>query len=283
MSKATITFEGLMIFHQDVDGFYELGILNAQLIGHHHSGSQHTPSVAVPLHEFRIDVTPDPLRGTGTWKRGPSDLEPFLTQSNRWSLEVKDAKGNLETGISADESLPDRHSLEVADKKFGWIINLESSEFHNQLLDRESGKFRPIIRLSKGNLYTFCKTGGLNVLKNAKQDFGFAAGVLVLTIDNSAGETVTLKADGGDTVFSLLGGSDHRVDISNSTADTSGGSHFHVYYDQIFTSVMPEDRIDFEGQENVTHPDQCPKPLVVSVFPYRCGGLLINKGGDPLS
>src|ERR1700741_1916886 len=279
MSKTTITFEGLMIFHKHTDGFYELGILNAQLIGHRHPphiGSQHDqPTDDVPPHEFRIEITPDPGTGSGTLKLGPPELEPFLIQSDRWSLAVNDADGNIETGITADESLPDRHSLQIADIKFGWIINLESSEFHDQTLVRATGKFRPIIRLSKGNLYSFCKSGGLNVIKNLNSsDFGFMAGLLALGIDTSAGETVTLKADGGDAVFSIPSGTDARVEISNSTSDTSGKSHFHVYYDQIFTGVAKQDQFDFETQTGVKHPGQCPDAVVVGIFPIRCGGLL---------
>lgn len=285
MSKTTITFEGLMIFHRTADGFYELGILNAQLIGQHHGGLRHDHSTHdVPPHEFRIEISPDPTTGSGKLTKGASELEPFLRQSDRWSLEVKDAKGNIETGIFADESLPDRHSLKVGDKKFGWIINLESSEFHNKDLDRATGKFRPIIRLSKGNLYSFCKSGGLNVIKHKKpKDFGFMAGMLALDIDTSAYQKITLKADGGDDVFVIPGGRDYQVDISNSPTEASEGSHFHVYYDQIFTGVANEDQFDFDNQKGVKHPDECPTPIIKGNFPVKCGGLAVNPGGKPLS
>jgi len=293
MTKTTLTFEGLMVFHQDTAGIYELGILNAQLMGHH-----------VPLHEFQIKITPNPTGGASPWELGPAQLDPLLRTSDRWSLEVKDASGAIEVGIDADVSLPNRKSATAGDNKFGWIVNLESSEFHNppQPLPRQPRQFKPIIRLSKGHLYTYCMTGGVDVVQNGNsRDFGFMAGVLALDIDTSAGQTVTLKLDGSSTnVFALGAGTSYRVDITNSTPLPSLQSHFHAYYQMIFRGVPPDQQFDFINQANVHHPNQCPTPLsplapqasvdalpssvpILAPFPYRCGGLLINAGGDSLS
>ncbi len=285
MTKTTITFEGLMVFHKDTADLYELGILNAHLMGHH-----------VPLHEFQIKITPDPTDGPGPWQRGPAELDRLLRASDRWSLEVKDASGSVEVGIDADESLPDRKSKTGGDNRFGWIVNLESSEFHKPTrpLARQTGQFKPIIRLSKGHLYTYCMTGGVNVVQNGNsRDFGFMAGLLALDIDTSAGQTVALKLDGSGTeVFALPAGTSYRVEITNITPQPALQSHFHAYYQMIFRGVPANQRFDFTNQEGVPHPDQCPtgaiaktlsRVTILSTFPYRCGGLLINAGGEPLS
>jgi hypothetical protein len=281
MTNTLVTFDGLMIFHKDTSGFYEVGILNAALLGGH-----------IPKHEFQINITPDPRTGTGSLRLGPTDLAPFLLLNKPWPLEVRDTNGNLQAGVNVDESLPDRKKKDKKDNRLGWIVNIESSEFHNSTLDRESNVFSPIIHLLKGNLFTFCKTGRLKKKKHKlviEPDFGYLAGLLALDIDTSAGQTVTMKEEGGGVVFKLPAGTSYRVDITNDNVTPSTASHFHAYYETIFTGVAPRDWFDFEAKLPVDpSPDECPKsesskPGKDGIPPYKCGGLLINAGGKPLS
>src|SRR2546421_7335834 len=115
MSSTLITFEGLMIFHHDQSDLYEVGVVDTRDLNHH-----------FPRHDFEVAITPDPHVQQGKWVLGPADLDPYLHQGNSWSLNVEDAQGNLLRGILVDESFPNRHSQDPADRRFGWIINLES-------------------------------------------------------------------------------------------------------------------------------------------------------------
>lgn len=276
MTNILVTFDGLMIFHKNTHGFYEVGILNAALLGGH-----------IPKHEFQINITPDPHTATSNLLLGSAELAPFLGRKNPWLLEVRDTNGNLQAGVIADESLPNRQKEDTKDNKLGWIINLESSEFHNSTLERESDVFSPIIHLLKGGLFTFCKTGRLKKMKNkhvSDPDFGYLAGLLALDIDTSAGQTATMKEEGGGDVFKLPPGTSYRVDITNDNVTPSTASHFHAYYETIFTGVPPREWFDFEARDPADpSPDECPKPTIVGIPPYKCGGLLINAGGQPLS
>jgi hypothetical protein len=286
MTRTMLTFEGLMIFHQDRAGFYELGIVDVRGM----------PS-PFPEHDFQITITPDPHAGIGQWVLGPADLEPFITRGNHWTLEVRDAGGRPVTGISADESAPSDRHIDGGDKRFGWIVNLESGELLGSAprrLTRERNKLRPIMHFSKGRLQTLCKTGGVDLLRPANsRDFGYMAAMLSLDIDTSAGETVTLKANGAD-VFALPAGTSYQVDITNTTNAMVMMSHFYAYYDVIFTGVPEPDKVDFAARPNEPSPDPCANELrvdpmlpesaqhLVNPPPYKCGALLITAGDEPL-
>jgi hypothetical protein len=287
MTRTMLTFEGLMIFHQDRAGHYELGIVDLRGMGHH-----------FPQHDFQIAITPDPHTGSGQWVLGPADLEPFIRRGNHWALEVRDAAGGPVTGISADELAPPNRHVDGGDKRFGWIVNLESGELEAgppRRLPRARNKLRPIMHFSKGRLQTLCKTGGINLLRPPAQprDFGYMAGVVGLEIDTSAGETVALRANGVD-VFALDAGTSYQVDITNTTKVTTIMSHFHAYYDVVFPGVLGPDRFDFEARRNEPSPDPCANELqidpelpesmrfLLSPPPYKCGALLLLPGDEPL-
>lgn len=279
-----VLFEGLLLFHQDgANDPYEVGILDTSSMLHHHAG--------FPQHEFTIKVTPDPGGGPLARELGSADLLPFLTQGNHWSLEVEDALGKPITGIQADPSLPaDRKDMSLS-KNLGWIVNLESPEFHGKPLARQPGFLKPIIKLTKGELFTYCKTGGVDVLQNGVPKipgFGYLAGVIGLQIDTSAQEEVVLKVDRTE-IFRLPRGASYQVIISNTTNTPTPDSHFHAYYDLLYPAVLPSDRFDFVANFNLPLPSgACPldgRDVSARLIPapYRCGGTGSPSGGGKLS
>lgn len=278
-TSTTVLFEGLLIFHQDgATDPYEVGILDtSSLVGHHSH---------FPPHEFKISVLPDPPGGVACLCLGPADLNPFLQQGNRWSLDVEDALGSPTTGIQADPSLPaDRKDASSTDMKLGWIVNLESPEFHGPLT-RRPGFLKPIIKLTKGELYTHCKTGGVDVLQNCIPSitgFGYLAGVTALKIDTSAQQEVVLKVASTE-IFRLPKGSSYQVSITNSNFPPTMESHFHAYYDLLYPQVPVAQRFDFKANHALpSPPNQCPPgPVGIRALipaPYRCGGTLSAAGG----
>jgi hypothetical protein len=278
-TSTLITFEGLLIFHKDTSNLYEVGILDTKLLPH------------LPEHVFQITVTPDPHTGVGQWTLGPADLSPFLQAGNSWTLEVVDPHGDLQTGVQADESLPNRHNANP-DNRLGWIVNLEGPEFPNGSLTREIGKLKPIIHLTKGNLFTYCKTGGVNLMKNESlfiENFGFLAGVIAIKIDTSAMEEVVLRVGGGTEIFRLPKGLSYTVSITNSTLKPSIVSHFHAYYELLYPNAT--DRFDFQAFGGPSPDNPCPLDEQLEETarsgrrvppPYKCGGTGSNPGGPPL-
>jgi hypothetical protein len=284
MTNTLITFEGLMIFHRDKSGFYELGILEVKNSPHY------------PDHELQICVTPEPNSHMGMWMLGAKDLDQYVSpKKNSWSLNVKDSSGGNETGITADTSVPNRHSPNAFDLRFGWILNID--QLHGAPQCRKSGKLKPIIHFSRGTLSTHCKTGGLTKWQHGNGDsFGFMAGVLALEIDTSAGQEVVLAVDGGPVIFRLPAGYSYQLSLTNMPSDMSNTNHFPAYYEYVFTHSQA-DSFDFEPDASAPKPpnscDGMDMPSMrmamrsarfpFGIPPYKCGGLLVDPVDPPLS
>src|SRR3984885_12461013 len=119
---ATITFEGLMVFHP-YQGCYEVGIL-----------------IGVPDHQASICVNGCP-NGVGLISQ--VDIDGFVQASSpRWFLEVRDAKTKVpRRAISPQEK---GHSDRDDDRPgvrrdFSWIMDFEGAEFYNSSIIRVSG------------------------------------------------------------------------------------------------------------------------------------------------
>src|SRR4029079_10215828 len=138
----------------------------------------------------------------------------------------------------------------------------------------------------------------------SKPHFGFISASVGFEIDTSADETLMLMA-GGKQVFSLPAGHSYDIEITK-TAPLNISSHFHAYYDVLFTKVRPGDRFDFRAtrDQHKPSPNPCLSEPTDNILPatahphetlvekegtakgtppFKCGGLAINAGGDPLS
>jgi len=271
MPKTTITFNGLLVFARAPKAdYYELGVLRARGLG---DGDD----------DHILQISVEPPAGIDTTKFDPDVLESYIQDGNvRWSLEVE-SKGQPVRGIVANANTPaDRKDASQNPDDFGWVINIEE-EFHNgAMLPRQAQRLQPVIELTKGRLFTSSKTA-VNKAKGggAAKSFGSIADNVGLEIDTNAGEEVVLSfmdQSGNKTEIFRLTDTDQRdykVSIKNTPKNTqpahstATGSHFHLFYDRLFTGVGHRERWDIS-------------PLVDEPDPFRCGGVRLNDGSGPL-
>ena len=280
MTSTTITFNGLMVFCRDPKtNTYQVGILRARENPH--------------AHILQLQITPDPATGNNSVIFDPQKLEDIVQNGDvRWDLEVE-ISGQLQLaggGIDVNPARPRdrRNSSAQNEKDFGWIVNLESDEFHNGKLDREPKRLLPVITLKNGKLVTTCKTDSVDLLQDnavTKPDAGFISGALSLIIDTSAGEVPKLYYGAQKTDLLNLTNTKQRnyfISIMNVPMSAAAGhDHFHLYYDRLFTKVDRKHRFDFAQHKPISSPsDRC--PTLPAPDPFRCGGISIGDDSGPL-
>jgi hypothetical protein len=288
-TSTTITFEGLLIFRRNpATEEFEVGILRAR--------DAHEP------HILQIKISPDPKSGQGSRKIPPDDLEQHIKNGNvRWQLEFE---GSSPVGIQAIRDKPsDRKNPTLQnDKDLGWIINLESDEFHKRQLPRARNALQPVIRLKHGSLFTSCKIDSVDTIQgqHAARDFGFIAGGIGLKIDTSEGQVPVLNFVNQKgkkvEIFRLLRTDEVSYQISIFNTPPEGTpiteNHFHLYYDRLFTDVPENERFDLKLHYPPISPprDRCVEAINFTVDsdpnlpnpnPFRCDGILV-EGGEPL-
>src|ERR1044071_594674 len=274
MPKTTITFEGLIVFRPDPAGnVCEVGILRARV----------PPNPHEPPHILQIDITPNPNTGsTDPLILDPDELEQHVQDGNvHWRLDVA-RNGQAQIGLVANTAIPlDRHDANKNQQDFGWIINLESGEFHSGQLFREPDQLQPVITMQKGRLFTKCKTDSIDLKQgpNTRPNFGFIAGQIALEVDTSNGELVVLyfldQQNNPTNIFRLTNTDtrNYTVSIRNTPLDGSGGGHFHLYYDLLFKRVVPNEKYDIQGYYPPIPPsDRCPTVVEPDPSTFKCGG-----------
>jgi len=280
-TRVRIVFAGLMVFRPN-KGTFELGVLRAlNLRG------------GMPDHVLQINIFPDSSSGEKPSAISPASLESYVKAGDvAWSIEVRNLPGSpnlhTNTGIPSD-----RHQAAQPNQNdFGWMINLESGEFHAKTLTRSSGVLKPVISLDHGVLETVCKTEIIDVQKGGKpfrDDFGFITGAAALTIDTTGNEQVTLKTQGQADLFNLKPGVSYDIALLNTPLSAVGlptGGHFGLYYDLLFPSVPSSERFAIKSHHPIKLPsDGCLskfRPEMVDPNPFKCGGIVVNETGGPL-
>jgi hypothetical protein len=274
-----IMFIGLMVFHP-TGNHYEVGILDKDA----------TPA---PDHQFSITVD-------GV-KLPQGDIDRFKSLGNAWVLEVENKKiPSVIRPIMGPPPPPRTDDDPKNCSAFGWIIDLESPEFHGDTLDLKPGKLKPIIQLSDGELFTERKTDELQRkrgLAGLFRPFGFVADEIGLkvTLDNTQEEKeyLVLRVVGAGkdgVVFELKPDKHHTVAIENIyRGGTDDQPHVQYYY-RLFNGISgifgqfefkKEGRLS--GCSRVAKRD-APKPHVPTerCCPYICGQLLLGTRTDPL-
>lgn len=281
MPTTTITFNGLLVFRPDpANDLCEVGVLRAREAPHSHI--------------LQIDVTPNPQTGSGTFRINPDLLESHVLNGHtRWILDValngQPLRGLvLNTAIPADRKNPTAQNND----DFGWIINIESGEFHAGRLDRTRDRLKPVISLSKGRLFTSCKTDSIDVNQgpHTRSDFGFIAGAISLAVDTSQGEMPVLyfvDQQGNPTeIFSLpdTAHTSYFISIRNTPLAGAAGGHFHLFYDRLFHTVGPNQRFSIPRHFPPRLPPsgRCPEGQDPEPDPFKCGGVSVGPGSGPL-
>lgn len=287
VTSIRVDFEGMMVLHQDRrDGHYEMGILKS-----------------APQHGLKIRVTPDPAKGSGELTPTREDIERLRRLGNSWLLEVTDVKtGEPRKEILANPTCPtNRHDPNGDLKELGWIIDLESDEFHDRELALRPGLLGPILHLSNGRLYTFCKTNGVDIIQGSRgiRRFGFISETISLGINIRPDEQVTLKVDaagaeGGIFTIPYNPTTPYVVSIMNTAVGDHGDetSHFKDYY-ELFPDVPESERVKLR----LTEPEELSPNICASVKPhehkgggvgirtvnpYLCGSILLGRSDTPL-
>jgi hypothetical protein len=275
------TFAGLIVFRQDRD-IFELGVLRARDLN------------AGMAHIFQINIVD--LTNNQTSPAKPQEvLESYIQNGDvAWTIEVRDAQGTQLRGVKANIGIPsDRHHPSASNEKdFGWMINLESVEFHQQTLERSAGKLKPVISMQYGTLETVCKTDAIDTKKGLStyHDFGYITGGGALTIDTSNNEVVVLKTQQQADILNLAAGRSYDIEVLNAPLKTSTvptGGHFGLYYQLLFDKVRKGSRFKIKKHPGANPAsDSCPEMFKVAdnrdPEPYKCGGILINESSGPL-
>lgn len=280
--QTTITFNGLMVFRPDSDSkTCEVGVLHAR-------------DHAQP-HILQIEIEPDPRTGSGKWTLDPNELERWVQAGNiRWKFEVVKGGQPMPPGINVNTDIPpDRHNPPTPTNEnplgFGWLVNLESGEFHSGRLTRTRRKLKPIIELTKGKLFTSCLTDSIDVKQgpNTRFDFGFIAGAIDLKLTPADGDIAVLyftdPNQQATVIFRLpnINQVSYKVFIRNTPMAGPAGGHFHQFYDRLFQGVAGNQRFDLQ---------LCYPPISASVVscssgrapdpdPFKCGGVVVGGKG----
>jgi hypothetical protein len=278
MPQTVVTFNGLLVFRRDrANDRYEVGVLRAR--GHNHF--------------LQMRISPDPQDPAHSKVFDPDVLESHVQDGNvQWFLDVE-LQGTLDRGIVVNTGIPpDRKDLNTTNKEdFGWIVNVESGEFHHGQLARAARQLQPVIYLAKGRLFTPCLTDSVDITRGgspSQPNAGFIAGAISLAINTSAGQEPVLYFVNNKGIrtelFRCINSAqrDYSIDIRNIPLSGPSGNHFHLYYELLFTGVRPPYRFDF-GRHNPPVPppfNRCPEDPVPD--PFKCGGISINDGSGPL-
>ena len=280
--QTTITFNGLMVFRPDqASKTCEVGVLHARDQGHPHI--------------LQIEIEPDPRTGSGKWTLDSDQLERYVQAKNiRWKFEVVKGGQPVPPGIDVNTSIPcDRHHPPTPTNEnplgFGWLVNLESGEFHSGRLTRTPGKLKPVIELTKGKLFTSCLTDSIDVKQgsNTRFDFGFIAGAIDLKLTPADGDVAVLyftdQNQQATVIFRLpnINQVSYKVFIKNTPMAGPAGGHFHQFYDRLFQGVGGNQRFDLQ---------LCYPPIAASAAscsagrapdpdPFKCGGVAVGGSG----
>ena len=284
VEPTTIIFNGLLVFHHDrVNKVCDVGVLHARDV--------------TPPHILQIEIDPDPRPGTGTgtgkWTLDPAVLESYVRAGNiRWMFEVVKSGQPVPPGIVVNDAIPaNRRTITEANKEdFGWIINMESGEFHSDQLIRTRGQLKPIIKLSTGFLFTSCIANPVDVKQGPinRSPFGFIAGAIGLRLKPTDGDIAVLyfrDQHGVPTeVFRLpnINETKYTVTIQNTPIEGSAGGHFHMFYDRLFRGVGTNHKFDIVQHYPpipVPAPAQrCPEGIAPVPDPFKCGGVSVGSG-----
>ena len=280
MPTTTITFNGLLVFRPDpAFDVCEVGVLRARAAPHPHI--------------LQIQVTPNPTTGTGTLRINPDDLEAHVQAGNvRWNLDVEH-NGQPITGLNVKTAIPAnrRRPTPENNEDFGWIVNVESGEFHSGRLERVMRRLQPVITLRKGRLFTSCKTDSVDIRgPRTRRDFGFIAGAISLAVDTTAGEEPVLffiNAQGVRTeLFRLVQSNERNYSVSIRNTPTAGqaGGHFHLFYERLFTGVGAGDRFGVDRHDPPILPPsgRCPEGADPDPDPFKCGGVSVGDDSGAL-
>lgn len=280
--QTTITFNGLMVFRPDqANKTCDVGVLHARDQGHPHI--------------LQIEIEPDPRTGSGKWTLDSDQLERYVQAGNiRWKFEVVKGATPEPAGIVVNTLIPpDRHNPPTPTREkplgFGWLVNLESGEFHSGRITRTRGKLKPIIELTKGELFTSCLTNSIDVKQgaNTRYDFGFIAGAIDLRLTPADGDAAVLyfmdQAQVATVIFRLpnINQVSYKVYIRNTPMSGPSGGHFHQFYDRLFQGVGGHQRFDLQ---------LCYPPIPASAAgcaaqrapdpdPFKCGGIAVGGRG----
>lgn len=284
VEPTTIIFNGLLVFQHDLaNKVCNVGVLRAR--------------DSTPPHILQIEVDPNPNTGTGTLKLDPELLESYVQAGNiRWMLDVVKSGQPVPAGIVVNPAIPaDRRTITEANKEdFGWIINMESGEFHSGPLIRTRGQLKPIIKLSTGLLFTSCMANPVDVKQGpiTRSPFGFIAGAIGLRLKPTDGDIAVLyfkDQQGVPTeIFRLpnINQISYTIKIQNTPREGPAGGHFHMFYDRLFRGVGTNQKFDIVQHYPlipVPAPAQrCPEGISPVPDPFKCGGVSVGSGSGPL-
>lgn len=237
-----VTFDGLMIFTEVVESGrrarFEVGVLEGKS--------------TAPKHEFKVLKN-----GIEVLKaQSSADLGP-------WKIQLVDSSGTpVEANVRVRGDIDgcrDRGTATVNDYwnlerafDFCWIMDLEKEFNAGGALNIDPTKFRPIIELNNGELYTKFKYDELVQLKGeSKEPYGFAAQTMALQIGLSGQQSVRI-VDKNDTEVLTLSTHNDLAEIFNAPPkkEQTGRrhmqkkkhehSHFPYYYNVAPTHTGPK-------------------------------------------
>lgn len=280
VEPTTIIFNGLLVFHNDlVNKVSNVGVLRAR--------------DATPPHILQITIDPDPNTGTGTLNLNTDLLESYVSAGNiRWIFDVVKNGLPVSTGVAVNPAIPaDRRSVQESNKEdFGWIVNMESGEFHSGPLTRTQGQLKPIIKLTSGTLFTSCLAKSVDVRQgqNNRSPFGFIAGAIGLRVMPTDGDFAVLyfnNPHGVPTeIFKLpnINERSYKVTIQNTPVVGTAGGHFHMFYDRLFRGVGAGQKFDivqhYPPIPVLSPGTACPEGRDPVPDPFKCGGVSVGSG-----
>lgn len=273
----TVEFDGLMVLRR-VDNYYELGVLDEKTAPHHH----------FMVYENKKKVP-------------PALISELMKSGSRWSLDIVSASGSPEPDIKPRPGNPCNRALDTkANTKahayaFCWIMDFENDFNGGKEVKMNAGKFKPIIRLNNGELYTKDKYPELTK-DSAKgcDDYGFVAETLALNIQLAGDQTLQLRVDGkpaftlsknGDRATLINGPHEHEEmepiqrsrDAKCPPPQDDPPSHFLYYY-----NLFNAPRHDIYNKPDAKLPVN-PKPQVKITVPRQaCGIVYLGVSSGPL-
>ncbi len=231
-----VTFDGIMVFRQVAD-HYEVGVLDSKQV-------DHTLQITVGN-----QVLPD------------AKLAEFV-KTKPWTLNVVTASGNQVANIRArqyktcnrlqdtqDPQLDIKHVFDLC-----WLLDMETELHDGKPLPMDEGKLTPIIKLNNGELYTKYNYGPLDAGKGEPVTYnpiGYVSDMVALRVNLNPGEKLVLSA-GNQEIFSLTPEGEHCAGIFNRPNKYDEESHFHYYYDLLFSSVPKEERYQIRRSKSLT-------------------------------
>ena len=286
LTTVEVTFDGLMVFRQ-VGDHYEVGVLDSQKVNH----------------QLRIKV--------GDKLLSDEELAKF-PRTEPWTLNVVGPSGNQAANIKprqykACNRLQDTKDPQLDIKHvydFCWMTDMETELHDGRPLPMNEGNLTPIIKLNNGELYT---KYNYDVLETAKVNsstytpFGYVSDMIALKVNLSPDEKLVLNA-GNQVILSLTPEGEHCAGIFNQPNGDykDKESHFHYYYDLLFSSVPESERYQIRVSPSLTtHPPNYNKPDFPKDKSYKdfnilsnirflcwdhemCGAVFLGKSTSPL-